>query len=305
MESATAKTAATGSVRAVASLGPRQLITNEPWDCYHLESLLPLKETYRETTQFGFLLRHYWIPATILTFRQSQKTTFADGRTEQCDLEIERTMARCRSNECLWREKIRPVIGTNGDRPILSEMLCSYDCYEQTFHSAKPILFALPTAEQKTEARRQALYHLPMLCPPGPVPIGFSWYGKVGDDYMNYRLEAEERLGETSVLVIRREGRYTMWLPESQDEQKAVPVVAQRQGITLFAWNRATVLEDRFLDSVVEANGQLASVVGRTNHAVTRLIRSCPENMSKPVSSPIEREHECQECKASPPAGKG
>ena len=87
----------------------RSLITDEPWDCYHLESLLPLKETYRENTEFGFLLRHYWIPATVLTFRQSSRTTFPDGRVEQCDSEIERKMARCRSNECLWREKIHPV----------------------------------------------------------------------------------------------------------------------------------------------------------------------------------------------------
>ncbi len=88
-------------------------------------------------------------------------------------------MARCRSNECLWREKVRLL--EDGDSPRLperpfgffkrmgtvpvfpSEMLCSYDCYEQTYASAKPILFAPPTAEQKTEARRQALYRLPIL----------------------------------------------------------------------------------------------------------------------------------------------
>jgi len=119
------------------------LIADEPWDCYHLESLLALKETYRENTEFGFLLRCYWIPATVLTFRQSSRTMFPDRRVEQCDLEIERKMARCRSNECLWREKIRSIAGGNGNgKPsILSEMLCSYDCYEQTYASAKPILF--------------------------------------------------------------------------------------------------------------------------------------------------------------------
>ena len=203
-----------GASAAVGGETPqRTLITDEPWDRYHLESLLPLKETYRENTDFGFLLRHYWIPATLLTFRQSSRMTFPDGRVDWLELEIERTMARCRSNECLWREKIRSIPAGKGSGTdvtaslIISETLCSYDCYDQTYVSAKPILFAPPTADHMLEARIEALHRLPMLCPPGPVPIGFAWYAKVGDDYMNYRLDAETRIGETSVLVIRREGR--------------------------------------------------------------------------------------------------
>jgi hypothetical protein len=122
----------------------------------------------------------------------------------------------------------------------------------------------------------------------------------VGDDYMNFRLEAEERLGETSVLVIRREGRYTVWLPESArcwdgsstatpsevpakvptggpgNGTKMIPVVTQRRGVTLFAWNRGAVLEDRFLDCVVEAGGQLSVAVGVTELVVRRLMRSRP-----------------------------
>jgi hypothetical protein len=197
--------------KSVSRSSHKSLINGESWDCFHLESLLALKELYPLNKEFGFILRHYWMPATVLTFRQSSQTTlFLDGRIKQCDLEIERKMARCRSNECLWRETIRPVAGINGDRPILSEMLCSYDCYEQTYAADRPILFKPPGPDQKTEARRQALYRLPLLCPPGPNPIGFTWYAKVGDDYMNYRLDAEDRIGDTSVLIIRREGRFTL-----------------------------------------------------------------------------------------------
>ena len=200
----------------------KSLITDEPWDCYHLGSLLPLKEIYRENTEFGFLIRHYWIPATILTYRQSSRTALSNVSVELCELEIERKMARCRSNECLWRKKVFQLSSGNGNgdesdaRPLISEMLCSYDCYDQTYVSHKPVLFAQPTPDQKTEARRQALYRLPMLCPPGPVPIGVAWHAKVEDHYMNFCLEAEESIGErgTSVLVVRREGRYTEWLPE-------------------------------------------------------------------------------------------
>ena len=106
--------ASRGSVR-------KPLITDEPWDRYHLESLLPLKETYREDSEFGFLLRHYWIPATILTFRQAVRTTFPDGRVDQHEYEIERKMARCRSNECLWREKVFPVAVERKARAIANE----------------------------------------------------------------------------------------------------------------------------------------------------------------------------------------
>ena len=170
--------------------------------------------------------------------------------------------------------------GNGEESALLSEMLCSYDCYDQTYVSAEPILFELPADDQKDAARRQALYCLPMLCPPGPVPIGFTWYGKVGDDYMNFRLEAEQHMGETSVLVIRREGRYTTWPPKettnSGNGQETTPLVTQRQGITLFAWDRGAILEDRFLDKIVEAEKPSASRVGTTCQVVTRLVRSCP-----------------------------
>jgi len=54
MESATARAGAAGGIGQSHVVTRRSLITDEPWDCYHLESLLPLKETYRETTKFGF-----------------------------------------------------------------------------------------------------------------------------------------------------------------------------------------------------------------------------------------------------------
>jgi hypothetical protein len=112
----------------------------------------------------------------------------------------------------------------------------------------------------------------------------------VGDDYMNYRLAAAEYVGETSVLIIRREGRYTAWFSEEPTvEAKVVPVVMERRGITLFAWNRGMVLEDRFLDRVIEANDCLASDSCTTSQVVTRLIRSCPETIAKQVHSPDGR----------------
>ena len=70
-------------------------------------------------------------------------------------------------------------------------------------------------------------------------------------------------------------------------------------GVTLFAWNRGAVLEDRFEDRVVEAGGYLTSTVGTTSHVVRRLIRSCSE---KPAAQAMKMPDNletalCPECK--------
>jgi hypothetical protein len=278
----------------------KSLITGASWDCYNLESLLPLKETHQETTKFGFLLRHYWLPETVLTFRKSLQTTFKNGRLELRDFEIERQLARCRSNECLWREKIYPVKASNENakRSVIREVLCSYDCYEQTFIAAQPILFMPLNPWQIGEARRQALSCLPFVCPPGPVPLGFSWYAQVGNDSMNYYLEDERHIGDTSVLVIRRKGCCKKFVPQANHGEDALfspfsetsgtrsnegmTCVIEREGITLFAWNRGIVLEDRVFDRVVAVGeDRLVSVEGAANQTILRLIRSSPENRNQ------------------------
>jgi hypothetical protein len=297
------------------------LIADDPWDGYHLDAILPLREQCPKEREFGFLLRHYWIPATQLQFRQSSRCTASDGTVAQCDAEIHRRMARCRSNECLWRETVFVISAMNDgngtdaiDAAKTTQELCSYDCYEQAFRT-REILSHEPYAPvAKPAARRQALCRLPILVPPGPVPLGFEWYARVGDDYMNFRLEAEEYAGETSVLIVRREGRYTLWLPESppesgsevpkfgrpyfhphpdnfsapidsEDETKMVRMVTERKGVTLFASNRCAVLEDRLLDRVIEADGPWASAVGMTHQTLIRLVRSIPADEPSTVAA--------------------
>ena len=269
---------------AVASgLALKTLITKRPWDDYDLESLLSLKEVDRERTDFGFLMRHYWMPATDLQFRHSFRMVLPDGAVKRVELQIDRRMARCRANECTWRETVTPLLSkgiTGQEDAAVCETLCSYDCYDQTYVSAKPVLFALPGEEQKNDARRKALYCLPFLHPPGPVPVGSSWHGKVDADYMNFHLEAEEQIGGTSVLIIRREGRFTTSHPVgatgTPEGQEVARLVRKRMGVTVFAWARAVVLEDRYFDQVVEAEDVLESQVGTTSQVICRLIRSCP-----------------------------
>jgi len=271
----------------------KSLITNDPWDCFRLESLLPLKETYRENTEFGFLLRHYWLPATILTFRRSSLVTFPDGTTRQVESEIERRMARCRSDHCLWRERITPLAAGdgNGDGSAKdlkeTENLCCYNCYDQTYRqvSVKSYIANEPLAPvDALEARRRALYEMPILFPPGPNPVGFAWYAKVGDDYMNYRLDADERIGDTSVLIIRREGRFTLSLPAEQTtdlNRKTILVTLEYKGVSVFALHRSVVLEDRFMDRIVESGDCVKLPISSAKQVVIRLIRSTPIEKEK------------------------
>ena len=100
------------------------LITEEPWDSYHLESLLPLRETYRENTNFGFLLRHYWMPASILQFRRSSRLTLPGGGVDWAELEIERKIVRCCSSVCVWRDKTCAVAAASGNARMWPRMKC-------------------------------------------------------------------------------------------------------------------------------------------------------------------------------------
>ena len=268
----------------------KSLRTGESWDAYDLESLLPLKEVFEENTEFGFLLRHYWIPATNLTFRQSMVRITSAAESTRSELLIERQMARCRSNECTWREKVFAPLSPRTGASIwestpFRETFCSYDCYDQTYVEDEPIRFALPSNEkEKLMARQEAIARLPFLSPPGPVPVGFGWYSKAGTSHMNFCLESKEVVGETSVLAIKREGRVVVQLSldgqidystKSTQEEFSTAIV-ERKGITLFAWSRGVVLEDRFEDRVIETCDPSASLQEARTRAVLRLVRSTP-----------------------------
>ena len=159
-----------------------------------------------------------------------------------------RTSAPAREDLPCWRGKRKRCIFGDDRDALLLRLLRADLCFRQAGR------VCAANRGEKTEARRQALYRLPMLCPTWPIPIGFSWHGKVGDDYMNYRLEADEHVGETSVLIVRREGRYTQSAPHEptgpNGETKMAAVVSQRQGVTLFAWNRGRRVGGRFMDCV-------------------------------------------------------
>lgn len=265
------------SSSAAACIGSQEpSIPEQSWDTYNLSALLSVQQAEDPNHELGFLLRHYWIPVTLLTFKRSCQVTYADGTATCVEASIHRRMVRCRSGDCIWREKVSFAAEgpfSQGDRELgISETLCCYDRYEQSYRTKQVLSFDPPVPRDATEAKRAALLRLPIVVPPGPVPVGFCWYGRVEDDYMSFRLDAEERVGETTVLVIRREGRIAVRdLADS-------PVVVEREGITLFAPGRSVVLEDRCRDRIVDGNGDFGSCVGATACVVTRLTRSAPDD---------------------------
>lgn len=209
---------------------------SERWNRIDPASLLPLVGVRRMSRQFGFLLRHYWLPATELTYL---RTT---GGNEP--VTIVRRPARCDADVCCWRETVGG-----------STVFCIYDRSEQTFRT-REIHCEKSEPEEEKAARVQAFLHQPILTPLLPIPLGFQWHVATEDgDYMDLTLDSETRLGDMPVLFIRRKGRFT-------DQIGTV----QREGITAYALERSVVLEDRTRDVLVET--------GLETRTVTKLIQS-------------------------------
>jgi len=67
--------------------------------------LLELAQPYQINRKIGILLRHYWYPATNLSFHRSECVTFPNGQ-DPTELEslILRSLVRCRADLVMWRE---------------------------------------------------------------------------------------------------------------------------------------------------------------------------------------------------------
>jgi hypothetical protein len=200
--------------------------------------LLPLIGVRRMSQQFGFLLRHYWMPATELTFER----TTCSGAEKKSET-IVRRLARCDSDVCCWRE-------TQGDSSVLQ----IYDRSNQTLRTREITDHeALPESER--DARIQAFQHIPILPPLLPIPLGFQWHVATDEgDFMDFTLESETKIGDMPVLFVQRKGRFFV---------EGTGIV-EREGITAFALERSVVLEDRVSD-VVD---------GVETYIVTKLVQS-------------------------------
>ena len=142
------------------------------------DSLLQLAGVRRMNRRCGVLLRHYWMPATELTYLST-----SNGLEQET---VVRNMVKCNSDVCIWRE---------GDR------FSVYNRSEQTFRT-RGLHDSIVFPEDINDAKNQAFLQIPVLTPLLPVPIGFHWHVHSNDGYMEFLLESED----SGIVFVRRKG---------------------------------------------------------------------------------------------------
>lgn len=148
--------------------------------------------------RFGVLLRHYWIPATELTYEQTE-----DGVTRS----FTRTMGKCDSDVCVWRQE---------------GLLHIYNRSEQTYRT-REILGFTEIPEDENEARNNAFLHVPVLTPLLPIPLGFQWHVASENGYMNFTLDSLH----DDTAIISRNGIF------SGRERNGVTAIAVERSVIL------------------------------------------------------------------------
>jgi len=241
----------------------------QQWDKCDLEKLLVLSGGEQAGDgSGGFRFRHYWFPATELTYQS--EAIFYERKGVVCRLrqETKKRIVSCRSDLCVWSENGQDETGT-------SELSCRYDFSNQTFRYTGNREFSILEdgtfgAEMTGNERQQALFGLAFVVPKGYVQIGSTWSSTVNQDCMNYCLESVCDFEKIKVLFIRREGEFTYRIPLDSQPGFFRSVKTVRRGLTAYLPDRSVVLEDRFLDTTIDSND--GSVV--TSIVVCRLIRS-------------------------------
>lgn len=238
---------------------------HDNWDRIEPGSLLELVGDRRMSCDYGFLFRHYWMPAATLTYERESDYRFGEDRTSLAET-IVRQPGRCTADLFSWRETVRSVRGPSdgsGELDGLVRMLSGkegehlhiYDRSRQTFQT-RGMTGKTARPESEPEARIQAMLRMPILTPLLPIPIGFRWHVEAENAHMEFVLESQENVGDMAVLFVRRRGRF------SYDPAGTI----HREGVTAYAPVRSVVLEDRIRDRIDERDVEV--------HHVAKLVRS-------------------------------
>jgi hypothetical protein len=263
------------------------LLDGRAWDDICYEQLLALEDVTLEPSEFGFKLRHYWLPATSLLYETCSFTYF-EGRLTRLANCLHRRMVRRRSYECVWREALLdPIVCRENLQQVIegkfavSEVLCIYNCFEQTYRVRQPLSHQPPAPEDVVAARQKAIRQLPLLVPPGPIGIGYQWHVAAGDDVMEWTVSAEDYVRGTHILIVNRKG--TTSVEPSNHAVSGInsckPRQVIRRGVTIIAWKRGVVLEDRFCDTIATPEEKQSSIACTSYH-VQRLVRSTPFHLN-------------------------
>lgn len=252
---------------------PKQT-THRNWDVIEPESLLPLVGVRKTTDRFGVLLRHYWLPDTVLTYESTIRQQAPSGVITTKQLTMTRRQVSCDADSCCWRETIKgddlsDVIqfAPNAD----TQRFCTYNRSEQTFR-AQPILGRTALPENVNEARVQAFLNQPILTPLLPIPIEFRWHIESDDGFLEFSLESETLVGDMPVVTVRRHGEFWVdaWFQGGQEHHGRLKI--RQEGVTTFATERSVVLADKVNDIVLEAENN--RMTGLEMFSDLRLVRS-------------------------------
>lgn len=230
------------------------------WDAIDPTMLMPLAGFRRTTDEFGFLLRHYWMPETVLTYESTTEQQSLLSDLSVHSVRISRRMLKCDADICTWRErKETHKRQTNPVRfsPDFENRICTYDRFNQTF------TVRTNSHEACLDGRTQAFLNQPVLNLLLPVPLEFCWHvTSKDDDYMEFMLESQTIVGDMPVLFIRRKGRFSLDAYFYNDDLYEERFEIKREGVTAYAPHRSIVLEDRTRDTIVktEQNSRLTGL---------------------------------------------
>jgi hypothetical protein len=187
---------------------------------------------------------------------------------------ITRSPCKCNAEAFWWRETVladsddQSTDGvtegaTDGLVPFFptarEKHFCIYDRSTQTFRTREITGFdSVPVSVE--EARIQAFLRQPILTPLLPIPMGFQWHVPSESGYMNFQLESETTVGGMSVLFIRRHGRFPL---------DGFGII-EREGVTAYALERSTVLEDRTRDRIADSGTEVQTVTKLVKSMVRR-----------------------------------
>jgi hypothetical protein len=244
------------------------------WDDIDSSHFVTLVGVRKMTSEFGFLLRHYWTPMTDLYYRLSVRQCSVDRQKLFLTQTIKQSMKKCNADRCVWRQTIldssdrqQEMIGLVASQT--EEILCEYNRSTQTFH-ANPIFDFTTSLVDMDKAQVQAFLGLPILCPLLPVLLGFRWYIKSKYGYLNFQLESMSVVGEMPVVFIRRKGFFSLDCFFQNDNIFSHRFQVKREGFTAYALERSVVLEDRVYDTIRDSDGTLDGIEMWTTKCLTQ-----------------------------------
>jgi len=222
------------------------------WDAIDPQSLLKPAPLRKMDTGFGYLIRHYWMPAGQLTLSVKMEQKTLNGHLWQTEKRVTRNMLKCDADQCVWRdetEQIAPEIPTwvHFLKPKTRCSICIYHRSRQTYQSYAAHRFS-PESDLLSDARNRAFMRQPVLTPLLPVSVGSSWHVCNGEGYMEWTLESARKYGGTTVLFIRRKGKMRFFDLFISGQAFLIPYLIYREGVTAYAWERSLILEDRTYD---------------------------------------------------------